>query len=149
MTGQTILQPAREPVVSLTRCVAVVDRALPPGFAANAVGVMALTLGATLPELAGEDLVDADGGSHPGLIPQGLTVLAAPGSELNQLRHQALAADLGVIGFPAQGQKTNNYDDVRSQIAQLQASEIRYVGLIIYGPRRAVSRVTGRLPLLR
>ena len=38
-----------------TRCVVVVDEALAPGLAANAAAVMAVTLGAKLPAMVGED----------------------------------------------------------------------------------------------
>lgn len=131
------------------RCVAVLDDALPPGLAANAAGVLALTLGATLPDLVGPELLDADGVSHPGLIPNGLPVLAATTSELSTLRDHARAAELGVIDFPTYGQETTNYDEFRAQLAQLPARQITYLGLIIYGRRRAVSKLTGRLPLLR
>ena len=127
----------------------VVDEALPPGLAANAVGVLAFTLGATLPALVGAELLDADGDRHPGLIPLGLPVLAAPSSELSALRDQARATELGVIDFPTHGQKTTDYDEFRMQLAQLPASRIKYLGLLIYGPRRVVSKLTGRLHLLR
>jgi hypothetical protein len=135
--------------VASLRCVVVIDEALPPGLAANAVGVLALTLGATLPDLVGAELLDADGDRHPGLIPHGLPVLAAPSSQLSTLRDQARAAELGVIDFPTNGQQTTDYDEFRRQITQLPASTIKYLGVIIYGPRRAVSKLTGRLPLLR
>jgi hypothetical protein len=74
------------------RCVAVVDKDLAPGHAANAVGVMSITLGALVPELAGADLIDADGEALPGLIPQGITVLAASGDVLRDLRLRAAAS---------------------------------------------------------
>lgn len=61
--------PGRPRTSADTRCIVIVDEALPPGLAANAVGVLALTLGATLPALVGADLIDADGERHPGLIP--------------------------------------------------------------------------------
>jgi hypothetical protein len=51
------------------RCVIVVDEALPPRLAANAAAVLALTLGALEPALAGADFVDGDEEAHPGLIP--------------------------------------------------------------------------------
>src|SRR4029450_6641645 len=83
------------------RCVVVVDGSLPPGRAANATGMLALSLGATMAGLPGAALVDADGDAHPGLIPQGLLVLRAPGNRLSELRGQAVASqDVGVMGFP-------------------------------------------------
>ena len=57
------------------RCVIVIDEELPPGLAANAAAVLALTLGAIEPALVGAEFLDADEGAHPGLIPTGLPVL--------------------------------------------------------------------------
>ena len=68
------------------RCVVVVDEELAPGLAANAAAVMAVTLGARLPALVGEDFEDAAGERHPGLITTGLPVLRAPAAELPALR---------------------------------------------------------------
>ncbi len=131
------------------RCVIVVDEALPPGLAANAAAVLALTLGAMEPELVGAGFVDADEGSHPGLIPIGLPVLKAPRVDLGGLRARAGDAGLGVIDFPTLGQQTNDYDEFRGGVARTPAAELEYLGVAVYGPRRAVGRVTGNLPLLR
>ena len=80
---------AQEDAPKPTRCAIVVDASLPAGRAANAAAVIALTLGKRHPHLAGPDLVDASGRPHPGLIPIGIAVLAAPAEELNDLRESA------------------------------------------------------------
>lgn len=140
-----------EAIAVLTvRCVVVVDESLSAGHAANATGVLALTLGATVPGLPGEPLIDADGSAHPGLIPQGVTVLRAPTATLSRLRSQAEASgQLSVIDFPTEGQRTTDYDEVRRQVSATPSEQLQYVAILIYGPRRAVSRLTGNLPLLR
>ena len=81
----------------------VVDEALAPGLAANAAAVMAMTLGAKVPALVGDEFVDGAGERHPGLITTGLPVLRAAADELPRLRAKALEAEVGVIGFPALG----------------------------------------------
>jgi len=131
------------------RCVAVVDKALAAGHAANAVGVISITLGALVPELAGDDLVDAEGETLPGLIPQGITVLAATSEVLRDIRAKARAAGLGVIAMPTLGQQTNDYEEVRRRIAQMNSADVEFLGVIVYGEQRAVRRLTGSLPLLR
>ena len=130
------------------RCVIVVDDALPPGRAANAAAVLALTLGAREPALVGADLVDADDDVHPGLIPTGLPVLRATRAELGDLRVRAGAAGLRVVDFPAFGQQTNDYDEVRDAVARTPTAALEYIGVAVHGPRRAVGRLTGRLALL-
>ena len=135
---------------SVLRCVIVVDESLAPGRAANATGMLAVTLGATITDLPGVALVDADGHVHPGLIPQGLLVLRAPADRLGELRAQAAASEeVDVIDFPTDCQQTNDYDEVRRRVAGIPAAELRYLAILVYGPLRAVSRLTGNLGLLR
>ncbi len=110
------------------RCVAVVDKDLAPGHAANAVGVMSITLGALVPELAGADLVDADGEALPGLIPQGITVLAASGDVLRDLRLRAAALGLRVIAMPTLGHQTNDYEEVRRRVAETPTGAVDFLG---------------------
>jgi hypothetical protein len=132
-----------------TRCAIVVDESLPPGLAANAAAVLALTLGATAPDLRGADFEDLDGQVHPGLIPQGLPVLRAPRSELAQLRAQALEAEIAVIDFPTFGQQTNDYEEFRARVATTPPAELDYLGILLRGTPRSVRKLTGSLALLR
>ena len=129
------------------RCVVVVDEALAPGKAANAAAVMAMTLGTKVPQLIGEDFEDGAGDAHAGLFRHGLPVLKARGEQLRELRTKAVAASVGVIGFPANGQQTNDYDDFRAMVATL--TEPAYLGLALYGDDKAVRRLTGSFGLLR
>jgi hypothetical protein len=131
------------------RCVIVVDQDLPAGLAANAAAVLALTLGAREPALVGADLVDADDRVHPGLFPAGLPVLTAPSERLAALRDDADGAGVGVIAMPRFGQETNDYEAVRAAVARTPASELRFVGVALYGAGRPVRRLTGNLALLR
>jgi len=131
------------------RCVLVVDDTLPPGLAANAAAVLALTVGARFPDLPGPDLVDADGTVHPGLIPMGLPVLAAPADRLSALRAAALDAGLHVIAFPTAGQQTTDYTAFTASVADTPTIGLSYLGLALSGPSKAVRKCTSALPLLR
>jgi hypothetical protein len=133
----------------LEKCVIVVSDELPPGRAANAAAVVALTLGGLHPRLLGRAVADADGDVHPGLIPQGLPILRAPGRKLAEARNRAQKAGLGVIDFPVAGQEANDYDDYIRRVGQTPGSDLRYCAVAIYGPRREVADVTGRFSLLR
>jgi Protein of unknown function (DUF2000) len=140
-------QPATNGVL---RCVVVIDESLPPGLAANATGMVALTLGATVAGLPGAPLVDADGEVHAAYMPQGITVLHGSAERLTTLRASAAAAeDIGVIDFPSHCQQTTDYDEVRRRVAGIPTVDLRYLAILLYGPRRAVSRLTGDLGLLR
>jgi hypothetical protein len=122
------------------RCVIVVDDGLPSGRAANAAAVIALTIGKLRPELVGADLLDKSGVAHPGLIPIGITILGASAGDLPAIRAKALAHNLAVIDFPVQGQQTNDYGAFGA---------LSYVGVGIYGLRKAVGKIVGRYGLLK
>lgn len=138
-----------ESAVEPMRCVAVIDGTLPIGHAANAAAVMALTMGKRQPQLAGEPLIDASGHAHPGLIPIGIPVLGAPADDLSAVRDKAIAAGLEVVDFPVQGQETTDYAEFQHLVSKTDPSELRYLGVMIYGPKKKVSRIVGRYSLLR
>jgi hypothetical protein len=138
-----------EPAVEPMRCVAVIDHTLPVGNAANAAAVLAMTMGKRQPHLAGEALVDASGDAHPGLIPIGIPVLGAPADELPAIRGKAIAAGLEVVDFPVQGQQTTDYAEFRRLVSETNPEALRYLGIMIYGTKKKVSRVVGRYSLLR
>ena len=131
------------------RSVIVVDADLAPGLAANAAAVLAVTLGAIRPELVGEDVHDADGVAHPGLIRTGLPVLRAAAEQLSALRPRAAAAQLGVIVLPAAGQATTDYDAFRAAVGATPTEDLGLRALALHGARREVARLTGSLALLR
>ena len=131
------------------RCVIVVDEALPVGRAANAAAVIALTLGKRHPALAGADLVDKSGMAHPGLIPIGIAVLAAPTDELSALRAKALARGVDVVDFPVQGQETTDYVAFGRAVGEVETDALRYVGVGVFGPRKAIGKVVGKYGLLK
>lgn len=132
------------------RCVVVLADDLPPGLAANAAAVLALSLGAAVPALPGPDVIDADGTVHPGLIPIGFPVLKAPREELRELRARARETDgVAVIDFPAPGQRTTNYAEFAAAVAGTRVEELQYVGVLVHGDKKPVNKLTGGYALLR
>ncbi|MDR5774804.1 DUF2000 domain-containing protein [Caballeronia sp. LP006] len=138
-----------EPSARPQRCVIVVDSELPPGRAANAAAVLALTVGQRHPSLVGAPLVDASGHAHPGLIPIGIAVLAADQDTLSALRAKAAAASCDVVTFPVQGQQTTDYDAFRDAVASVETEALRYVGLALIGDKKPVSKAVANLGLLK
>jgi Protein of unknown function (DUF2000) len=53
------------------------------------------------------------------------------------------------IDFPTDCQQTNDYDEVRRRVAAIPTTDLRYLAILLCGPRRAVNRLTGNLALLR
>ncbi|WP_410014266.1 DUF2000 domain-containing protein [Sodalis sp. C49] len=131
------------------RCVIVVDSELPAGRAANAAAVIALTVGQRHPALVGLPLVDASGCEHPGLIPIGITVLAADRATLSALRDKGAGSGCDIIDFPVQGQQTTDYAAFREAVAHVATEELQYVGLALVGERKPISKIVAKLGLLK
>ena len=135
---------------SLTRTAIVVDRQLGIGFAANAAALVALTLGARRPDLAGPDLIDGAGRRHPGLLPVGLPILAGTADEIARTRDRAAdVPDVLLIDFPAYGQTTNDYAEVVRLVADTPPDHLRYLGLALHGPSEVIRTLTRQFSLLR
>lgn len=60
----------------LDKCVLVIDEAMPRGLAANTAAILGITWGRLRPELVGEDVTDAAGAIHPGIIRTPVPVLS-------------------------------------------------------------------------
>ena len=119
------------------------------GRAANAAAVLAVSLGATHPDMPGPDLIDASGGRHRGLFPDGLPILAARGAEMVRVRDAAAAnPEILLIDFPASGQTTTDYEEFRAMVARTRPEELRYAGIALRGPTEVVRTLTKRLSLL-
>jgi hypothetical protein len=127
--------------------VIVIDSALPPGRAANAVACVASATSAGVHGLLGPDAVDSAGDIHPGLPWAGCSILAASAEQIASVRQKAVAS-LGVFvaDMPAEAQNTRVYDEYLEQVAT--APELTYYAVSIVGPRNRVDKLIGRLPLL-
>jgi hypothetical protein len=144
-----VIVDTEESISEPMRCAIVVDEALPPGRAANAAAVIALTMGRRHPQLAGADLIDGSGYAHPGLIPIGIAVLEAAADQLFALRAKALKNGVDVVDFPSQGQQTNDYREFGVRVRAVPTEDLTYVGIGVYGPRKAVGKVVGKFSLLK
>lgn len=140
------------------RAAIVLEETLAPGFAANAASILALTLGARLPDLPGPPVIDADGVALPGLYPSGLPVLRASADQLVEMLQRAIALaramgddvpPLGVIALPAAGQRTTDYEQFRASVAATSTAELAPVGVLVCGSAKPLRKLTGSFGLLR
>ncbi|WP_312241732.1 DUF2000 domain-containing protein [Pantoea sp.] len=129
------------------RCVMILNEALPPGKAANAAAVIALTLGQRHPRFVGEPLYDAEQRDYPGLIPVGIPVLAASQAEFSDLRARSQSREFDLILFPEQGQTTTDYLAFSDAMRQIPGEAWRLLGLAIVGEKKALRKLTAKLRL--
>ncbi|MEU6852959.1 DUF2000 domain-containing protein [Actinacidiphila alni] len=130
--------------------VIVVDEVLPAGRLVNAAACMAASVGRELPELVGPGGADASGADHPGLPWAGCSVLAADADTLRELRGKAAAKEgVLVVDMPEAAQTARIYDQYLELLAGTKGEDMVYTAISLVGPRNAVDRLVGRLPLLR
>jgi len=121
---------------------------LPTGLKANFAAVLAMSLGRAHPDLVGTETLAADGASLPGITTVPMPVLAAPGAELPALFEAATEMPLR-LAYMRAAFEAQSYDDYAARIAAEPLSKHEPLALLLAGPRKAVDRVCGRLPLLR
>jgi len=135
---------------SRLRWVIVVDAALSPGIAVNAVACVAAHVGRAVSGLLGPDGTDASGGGHPGLPWAGCAVLAASADELTAIRRKAVAAgDVDVCDTPASAQTNRVYAEYLAELSGTQDDALRLRALSLFGPKNRISKLTGKLELLQ
>jgi hypothetical protein len=131
------------------RCVIVMDKALNGGHLANAIAVIALTVGQRHPMLVGEPLVDASGFTHPGLIPVGIPMLCTSQAELVKIRQEAIDNGCDIVDFPIQGQQTKSYAEFINMTAQIKPEDMKYTGIALIGQKKPISKIVKDLELLK
>ncbi len=135
---------------SRLRWVIVVDAALSPGTAVNAVACIAAHVGRAVGGLLGPDGTDASGGAHPGLPWAGCTVLGASAAELTEIRRKAVAAgDVDVCDTPASAQTNRVYAEYLAELSRTQDDALQLRALSLFGPKNRISKLTGKLELLQ
>lgn len=70
------------------KCVIVVDEELPLGIIANTAVILGITLGKTMPEAVGPDVIDQTEKSHLGIIKFPVPVLKSSAEKLKYIREQ-------------------------------------------------------------
>lgn len=132
------------------KCAVVVDADLPTGLAANAAGVLSVTLGHRIDGLVGADVEDADGVTHPGIIHVPLPILTAPRAAVAAIVRAAAEDDeIFFVAFSALAQSCRTYAEYTAKLAATATADLDSVGVALHGPRKRVDRLVGALPLLR
>jgi hypothetical protein len=132
------------------KIVIVLDKHLPAGLLANAAAVLAFSAARHLPGSVGCDLEDADGGIHPGITNLPIPILACEAEQLGDLREKAMfLPDVGCVDFSDVAQRSKHYEEYERSLQASRGSELKYLGLCLYGEPASVKRLTGHFALVQ
>jgi len=133
-----------------TKCIMVIDLGLPVGLRVNTAGLLGATLGRRLERIIGQDVVDASGENHVGILNVPLHILSADAETIKAIREKAMKTEgLLIVDFTETAQREVRYEDYAGKLTATPAGELRYLGVALYGPKKAVNKLVGNLPLLR
>lgn len=131
------------------KCVMIIDEALPTGETANVAAILGITLGGKLQEVVGQSIVDGVGNFHMGAIKIPVPVLKADRKTIRKLRlrlYEKPFEELTAVDFTDLAQGCKTYDEFVDKMSY--TSSLDYIGLVVYGDKRMVNKLTGSLPLM-
>lgn len=132
------------------KCVMVLDEELPTGLAVNTAGVLAITLGRDAEDMLGPEVLDASNRRHAGITKVPIPILKADEETVRDIRLRAEETkDLLVVDFTDAAQAAKTYDEYTDNISTVPSERLGYLGVALYGDKKAINKLTGSLPLLR
>ena len=136
--------------MSDTKCVLVIDETLPLGLIANATAFLALTLGQRLDTVLGPDVADSAGNIHQGISTLPIPILRGTAEQIKAIRAAALENnELVTVEFSNAAHSSLTYDDYQAKLTTMPVEDLTFLGVALYGPKRAINKLTGALALLR
>jgi hypothetical protein len=131
----------------------IINKELSMGLAANTAAVLGISLSKIFQQdIVGCDAEDANGNIHLGITTQTIPVLSGSREQIKAIRDTTFGSaysDIAVIDFSEIAQKCLDYDNYLRALSSLPGSDIYYLGICLYGPKKKVNKLTGNLALLR
>jgi len=107
----------------------------------NVTAFLASAVAGGRPEVIGDPYADGSGNDYLPMFRQPVLVYAAGADALTRARTRALERRLATAIYTDELFKTGNDTDNRAAVRAVAATELRLVGLAVYGARNDVDRV--------
>jgi len=107
----------------------------------NATAFMVSGVAGAVPELLGEEYVDADGTRYLPMFGQPVLVFEGAAATLKAAHARALGRGLRVSLFTSELFTTGNDRDNRAAVLAVARDKLDLVGLAVHGPRGVVDKV--------
>ena len=135
----------------MMKCVMVINEHLPIGLIANTSAVLALTIGNTIEDMIGDDVIDRDGQLHRGITKLSIPLLKGNPELIRSIRHTVSSngGDVFWVDFCDVAQQCVDYADYTAKLEQCPEEDLNYLGIALYGPAKKINKLTGNIGLLR
>ncbi|MCO7126880.1 DUF2000 domain-containing protein [Sporolactobacillus shoreicorticis] len=134
------------------KCVIVIDHELPIGVIANTAAILGCTLGSDFSEVVGNDIEDGSGFQHRGIVNLPIPVLSSTREGLMnihcEVKNQS-CKKIDLIDFTTTAQRSKDYEDYTAKLHNTATEDLNFLGLCLYGEKKAVNHLTGSLPTLK
>ena len=132
------------------KIVLVVDPELPLGLVVNTAAYLSFSLGQSLESVLAEDAIDSLGRVHLGTSPITMPILKADKELLKSIFEKASQnEDIKIMDFTNIAQKHRVYEAYIEEIKTTPIEDLEYLGVALFGAKKAINSLTGSLPLLR
>lgn len=134
------------------KCVMVIDEKMPIGIIANTSAILGISLGKTMPEIVGQNIMDKNENIHKGIIEFPVPILKAECEKIFEIRNKIFAEipnELTVIDFSTLAQSCKTYDEYIEKMKDTSTDSLEYIGIAICGNKKIINKLTGNLPLLK
>jgi len=132
------------------KCVMIINPELPIGLIANTSAILGIALGDNIKDIRGKDLVDLEGNTHLGVVHIPVPILKSTPINIKEIYKKAEEhGDLFVADFIDVAQKCKTYEEYIELLPKTSVNDIGFLGIIIYGKKKVINKLTGNLALLR
>lgn len=132
----------------VTRLVAVMNKSIDPGKAMNALGHIAVGLGAKLNAEALQlvDYEDADGNIYANISKMPFVILQANSNKIRNLREQARAHQIQQVTF-TDAMTIGTWQEQLSRSQQTKVDDLAFYGIVLFGDAKTITELTKKFSL--
>lgn len=134
------------------KCVIVVDENLTIGHVSNITAVLGAALGKNYPDFIGENIYDNNKNCHKGIVKYPIPILKTTSTKINNMSQLLITEtdpEIEVIDFTDIAQKCLHYDEYKTTAIDTDTSSFNYLGILLYGNKKKINKLTGSMALLR
>ncbi|MDQ9833598.1 DUF2000 domain-containing protein [Acinetobacter soli] len=133
------------------KAVIIVDAELPSGVITNTAAILGMSLGKKYPEIVGRNLINKDKEIHEGITIIGLPILSADKEKLKSIRDNAKQFENQIFEVNVLNltRSTRSYEEYAEKLEQVANQDLEYQGILLYGEKKAINKLTGNLSLFK